>query len=350
MHQTMKHLTLLTLLVFAAPFGWGNPSQADDDEVEVAVYSPPVPFEKANPRYPRKALSRGVEGWVTMHYMVDPTGKTYDIEIVDSNGDRSLENAAVRAAAKYRYDPAKFQGQPIDAGASTRINFAIRDQNFLAKKFARLFAKFQSAAQENSQSDMKLLLSELDDLEIISFYESAMAQLMKATYAMSVDDSEAVRQAYGTALSLNKDHNFFTDAQTRSFMLALMQAEVATGHIRAALDTWSELDLVLTDEQLRSKLLAQTAELKSALAGNGAISVNGTINAGYSFVYKLANPSFALSKVSGRLAETKLFCEKGRVAFPVTEDLVYRVEKDLGICTMILVGDPKTTFQIIDGA
>ena len=346
----MKHLTLLTLLVFAAPFGWGDPSQVDDSEVDVAVYSPPVLLKGANPKYPSKALSRGVEGSVTMHYMVDPQGKTYDIEIVGGTGDRSLEKAAIRAAKKYRYDPAKFQGKPIDAGASARVSFAFRDQKFLAKKFARLFTKFQSAAQENSQSDMKLLLSELDDLEIISFYESAMAQLMKATYAMSIDDSEAVRRAYGAALSLNKDHNFFTDAQTRSFMLALIQAEVATGHIRAALDTWSELDLVLTDEQLRSKLLAQTAELQSVLAGNEAISVNGTINAGYSFVYKLANPSFALSKVAGRLAETKLFCEKGRVAFPVAEDVVYRVEKDLGICTLVLVGDPKTTFQIVDGA
>ena len=45
----MKHLTLLTLLVLAASFGWGNPSQVDDGKVDVAVYSPPVPFEKANP-------------------------------------------------------------------------------------------------------------------------------------------------------------------------------------------------------------------------------------------------------------------------------------------------------------
>ena len=40
--SVMNHLTLLTLLVFAAPFGWGDPSQVDDGEVDVAVYSPPV--------------------------------------------------------------------------------------------------------------------------------------------------------------------------------------------------------------------------------------------------------------------------------------------------------------------
>ncbi len=72
----MNHLTLLTLLVFAAPFGWGDPSQVDDGEVDVAVYSPPVLLKEADPTYPSKGLSRGVEGSVTMHYMVDPHGKT----------------------------------------------------------------------------------------------------------------------------------------------------------------------------------------------------------------------------------------------------------------------------------
>jgi len=346
----MKHLTLLTLLILSAPFGWGEPPEIDDGQVEVEVYSPPVPIKKTSPRYPHKALSRGVEGWVDLHYMVDPEGNTYDIEIVDSNGDSSLERAALRAAKKYKYKPADLKGESIDAGSSTRINFVLRDQRFLSKNFAPLFKEFQSALREDNKADIKALLSKLDDLEITSLYENAMVQLMNGAYAASIDNSEGVRQAYGKALSLNEDYNFFTEAQSRSLLLALMQAEVATGHIRAALDTWRRLDLVLSNEQLRIKLAAQTAKLQNVLAGNEATSVSGMIAAGYSFAYKLAKPSFALSRVVGRLAEVKLFCEKGRIAFPVTEDVVYKVEKDLGICTLVLVGDPKTTFEIVDGA
>ena len=78
--------------------------------------------------------------------------------------------------------------------------------------------------------------------------------------------------------------------------------------------------------------------------------MQGTITGGYTFFYKLAKQSFALSKVSGRLAEVKLFCDKGSAAFPVTEDIIYTVRKDLGKCSMYVVGDPAASFDIIDGA
>ena len=71
---------------------------------------------------------------------------------------------------------------------------------------------------------------------------------------------------------------------------------------------------------------------------------------GQEHVVKALTTAFALSKVDGRLAEVKLFCEKGSVAFPVTEGIIYTVKKDLGKCSMYVVGDPAASFDIIDGA
>ena len=81
----------------------------------MSVYSPPIPIKKANPRYPARARARGIEGWVQLHYMVDPSGNTYDIEIVGSNGDQSIERAAIKAARKYKYRPGEYEGEPTDA-------------------------------------------------------------------------------------------------------------------------------------------------------------------------------------------------------------------------------------------
>lgn len=69
-----------------------------------------------------------------------------------------------------------------------------------------------------------------------------------------------------------------------------------------------------------------------------------------SFAYQLAKPSFALSSVVGELEEVKLYCEKGRIAFPIAEDVVYTVKKELGNCDLVVFGAPKATFEIIDGA
>ncbi len=347
----MKHLTLLTLLVFAAPFGWGNSQSANEKQVDVSVYSPPIPLKKANPRYPRSAAARGIEGWVQLHYMVDPSGNTYDIEIVDSNGDRSIERAAVKAARKYKYQPGEYQGEPIDASASTLITFAMADSGKIwSQQFAALFNKLANALQSNDLAEAESLISKLEKVEVTTLYEGALDAFIKGAYAAAKGDYEGVRRAYSGALALNKGEGFLTDGQVSGIMLGLMQAEMATGHLRAAIETWSSLKTKLTDEPLLKKLETQVAAIESLIAGDGATSVQGTITGGYTFFYKLAKQSFALSKVAGRLAEVKLFCDKGSVAFPVTEDIIYTVEKYLGKCSMYVVGDPAASFDIIDGA
>jgi len=347
----MKHLTLLTLLVLAAPLGWGDSQSANEKQVDVSVYSPPVPTKKINPKYPARARARGIEGWVQLHYMVDPSGNTYDIEIVDSNGDRSIERAAIKAARKYKYQPAEYQGEPIDASASTLITFAMADSGKIwSQQFAALFNKLANALQSNDLAEAESLISKLEKVEVTTLYEGALDGFIKGAYAAAKGDYEGVRRAYSGALALNKGEGFLTDGQVSGIMLGLMQAEMATGHLRAAIETWSSLKTKLTDEQLLKKLETQIAEIESLMASDGATSVRGTIAGGYSFFYKLSKKSFALSKVDGRLAEVKLFCEKGSVAFPVTEDIIYNVKKDLGKCSMYVVGDPAASFEIIDGA
>ena len=346
----MKHIITGLLLTLMSTVGWGNLLPVDNGKVDVKVYSPPELIEHSKPRYPRQALSRGIEGWVTMQLMVDTKGNTYDIEVVDSNGNRSLELAAVRAAKKFKYKPAEFQGEPIDASALYRTTFVRRDHKFLSKTFTTLFNQFQTAVKESRQSDMELLISKLDEFEITTLYESTLAQLMKGVYATSIDDLEGTRRAYGAVLGLNADFNFFTEEQARSFRLISLQAQVATGHGRAALNTWSKLEPVLSDEQLRRKLTSQMTKVQSVLEGNASISVSGLIPACASFAYQLAKPSFALSRVVGELEEVKLYCEKGRVAFPVAEDVIYTVKKELGNCNLVVFGAPEATFEIIDGA
>ena len=238
----MKHLTLLTLLVFAAPLGWSDSQSANEKQVDVSVYSPPVPTKKVNPKYPARARARGIEGWVQLHYMVDPSGNTYDIEIVDSNGDRSIERAAIKAARKYKYQPAEYQGEPIDASASTLITFAMADSGKIwSRQFAALFDKLANALQSNDLAEAESLISKLEEVEVTTLYEGALDGFIKGAYAAAKGDYEGVRRAYSGVLALNKGEGFLTDGQVSGIMVGLMQAEMATGHLRAAIETWSSL-------------------------------------------------------------------------------------------------------------
>ena len=146
----------------------------------MSVYSPPVPTKKAIPKYPARAQARGIEGWVQLHYMVDPSGNTYDIEIVDSNGDRSIERAAIKAARKYKYQPAEYQGKPIDASASVLIRFAMADSGKIwSQQFAALFKKLANALKSNDLTEAESLISKLEKVEVTTLYEGALDRFIK---------------------------------------------------------------------------------------------------------------------------------------------------------------------------
>ena len=61
-------------------------------------------IKKKNPRYPRSALEKGIEGVVVLEYTINNKGKTEDINVVDSSND-IFNNAAIKAASKFTYEP-----------------------------------------------------------------------------------------------------------------------------------------------------------------------------------------------------------------------------------------------------
>ena len=67
--------------------------------------------KKRNPRYPVSASRQGKEGWVVLNYMVNLEGSTYEIEATAYAGDRSFFGAAKRAAERYQYGTAHFNGR-----------------------------------------------------------------------------------------------------------------------------------------------------------------------------------------------------------------------------------------------
>ena len=56
---------------------------------------------------------------------------------------------------------------------------------------------------------------------------------------------------------------------------------------------------------------------------------------------------FRVQVASGRLSEIKLRCERNYLFFPYNPELEYKVEARSGRCSIELVGDPGTKFQLI---
>jgi protein TonB len=66
-----------------------------------------LPIVKIAPIYPRRALSRGIEGYVLLEFTVSKVGTVKDIKVIESEPSSIFNNAAIKAAQKFKYKPYK---------------------------------------------------------------------------------------------------------------------------------------------------------------------------------------------------------------------------------------------------
>ncbi len=87
-----------------------------------------LPIVKVAPVYPRRAQTRGIEGYVLLEFVVTRTGAVRDPVIIESKPPGIFDRAALQAALKFKYKPKVVNGEPIDvAGVQNRITFELQD-------------------------------------------------------------------------------------------------------------------------------------------------------------------------------------------------------------------------------
>ena len=84
-----------------------------------------LPIFRAPPIFPRRALERGICGWVELTYTVTAAGTTRDAQVTASSSSM-FERNAIKAANKYKYKPRQVAGKAVDVpGVPIRIKFEV---------------------------------------------------------------------------------------------------------------------------------------------------------------------------------------------------------------------------------
>jgi protein TonB len=85
-----------------------------------------LPIVKVAPVYPRRALSRGIEGFVIVEFTVTKQGSVRDPMVLEANPEGVFNQAAIDAALKFKYKPRVINGEAAEvAGVQNRISFEI---------------------------------------------------------------------------------------------------------------------------------------------------------------------------------------------------------------------------------
>ena len=102
-----------------------------------------LPIVKVQPQYPRRALSRGMSGWVIVEFTVTEQGSVADAVVIETcgwiksarndgqcvdNPNTVFNSSATKAAAKFKYKPKVIDGNPVaTAGVQNKITFELVD-------------------------------------------------------------------------------------------------------------------------------------------------------------------------------------------------------------------------------
>jgi TonB family protein len=89
---------------------------------------PYKPIRKFAPSYPRRAQTRGIEGWVELEFAVNEKGETANIRVVESRPLEIFDLAATEATKKFIYSPQLENGKPVRVeGVRNTITFELGD-------------------------------------------------------------------------------------------------------------------------------------------------------------------------------------------------------------------------------
>jgi len=88
-----------------------------------------LPIVKVAPVYPRRAQTRGIEGYVLLEFIVTETGAVRDPVVIEAQPPGIFDRAAIQAALKFKYKPKVVDGSPVEvAGVRNLIKFELADE------------------------------------------------------------------------------------------------------------------------------------------------------------------------------------------------------------------------------
>lgn len=83
----------------------------------------PVPVQQVAPQPPARARQKGISGVVVVSLLVGIDGRVQDIDVLESRPAGFFDDAAISAVRQWRYQPARYQGEPVPLRIDVPIRF-----------------------------------------------------------------------------------------------------------------------------------------------------------------------------------------------------------------------------------
>jgi len=336
----MSRFFSLILVFFSWLLGTVAASFADDGESPPGLFVGPrtPPSLSENIKYPYVARKHGYrEGWVEIKFMVSETGETYDIQITDSFGGESFENAARDAVEATTFVPATQSDQPVASIMRLRLLFKMEGGTSGASQgFARRMRRFSKALEAGDIARAGQVLDEVKKKGLVNYYEGAHFWFRKAQFHERRGDDILKWDAIENTLQMGPG---YIGAEVYDDLAAMLMSHyLGTENLSGAVYLPKQLERVNADSALQR--LAPVIERIRALHDEPGILLTDTALSpdGRWFSY-LLKPMFSVEAEAGEVERIELNCNGKVVRLPYTTQNL-RAPRGKGECSVELVGLP----------
>ncbi|MBS1158227.1 MAG: hypothetical protein H6R15_646 [Proteobacteria bacterium] len=103
-----------------------SPGHAKADSTNTGDNRQPYVVFGPRPNYPPEARAGGREGKVRVKVLIAENGTPGEVQLAESSGNTSLDEAALTTLRRWRFQPALRNGQPVLAWVTVPVIFSLR--------------------------------------------------------------------------------------------------------------------------------------------------------------------------------------------------------------------------------
>ena len=343
----MNRFCLAFATLISASFASADTTEDGEEKAVGQEFTEAKVVERSTPNFPSRELRNQHEGWAIVNYMVDAKGRPYDLVVSESSGHPRFEEEAIKALEKSVYEPATLDGNPIDTGLRSVVTFELAGSTGARRDFRSRFRAVQKAIKNGEQKRAEKLFEKMWNGKR-NLYETAYYHLAKYQFELTWGTPTTQYRELHLATFNNRTQEFLPDDVLINVLRQKIKLQLDRNRLAAALETVERLLPRLTDENAKDIVNRLVVEINKSIESDQQIVVPVNFHEGTRFAHRLVRPSFTLNSLFGELAELRVHCRKGLLIFKPEVDMRYRIREGWNDCTLIMVGNPQTTLNLIE--
>ncbi len=289
-------------------------------------------------------LERGTEGWVQLGFMVDTSGKPFEITVVRSTGDKTFDTMAVNAVEHSTFFPGSLDGQPVESGYEFEYVFSAYGAGGPSATF---IAAYEAVLHAINSGDRTTADAALANLKITTLSEDAAFGLATYFYARKWGDDSQQLEALRRAIVREDRVTYLSKDQFKSALATRLNLELKMREYAEALKTWEGMRTVGVDEHTMALFKPGVDRLQKIRLDDSSYAISGLLTPAGSWHLHLFKRHFKAVVSGGYISQVKLRCNRHYVFFNFDPTLLYKVDSKYGDCAIELLGAPGTHFQLV---